>query len=121
MSRIGKKPVEIPAKVNVGVAGAHVAVEGPKGKLEWDVPPPIQVSVANNRVVVANPDGEMRQAKSLHGLARSLIANMVKGVTDGYMKKLQIQGIGFKAVVKGQKLELELGYSHPIQYDIPAQ
>jgi|ERR1051326_1896243 large subunit ribosomal protein L6 len=121
MSRIGKKPVEIPAKVKVTVSGAHVAVEGPKGKLAWDVPAPIKVAMADNKVSVQNPDGESRLAKSLHGLARSLVANMINGVAEGYVKKLQIQGIGFKAAVKGQKLELELGYSHTIQYDIPAQ
>jgi large subunit ribosomal protein L6 len=121
MSRIGKQPVEIPAKVKVAVSGSHVAVEGPKGKLEWDVPAPITVAVADNKVTVQNPNGDSRQAKSLHGLARSLIHNMVKGVADGYMKKLQIQGIGFKAAVKGDKLEMELGYSHSIQYSIPAQ
>lgn len=121
MSRIGKKPVEIPAQVKVAVRGSRVSVEGPKGKLEWDVPPPIQVAAADNKVTVANPEGESREAKSLHGLTRSLLHNMVKGVTDGYLKKLQIQGVGFKAVVKGQKLELDLGYSHTINYDIPAQ
>jgi len=121
MSRIGKKPVEVPAKVQVAISGAKVSVEGPKGKLEWDVPPPIRVSLADNKVNVQNPDGESRLSKSLHGLARSLINNMVKGVTDGYVKKLQIQGIGFKAAVKGTKLDLELGYSHTISYDIPAQ
>ena len=121
MSRIGKKPVEIPAKVKVTVSGAHVAVEGPKGKLAWDVPSPMKVRIADSKVSVENPDAESRLAKSLHGLTRSLIANMVKGVNDGYIKKLQIQGIGFKAAVKGQKLELELGFSHPISYDIPAQ
>jgi large subunit ribosomal protein L6 len=121
MSRIGKKPVEIPAKVKVTVSGARVGVEGPKGKLEWDVPAPIQVKVAENKIMVENPEGETRMAKSLHGLTRSLINNMVKGVSDGYVKKLQIQGIGFKAAVKGQKLELELGFSHTISHDIPAQ
>ncbi|MSR64695.1 MAG: 50S ribosomal protein L6 [Verrucomicrobiae bacterium] len=121
MSRIGKKPVEIPAKVKVAVSGSHVAVEGPKGKLAWDVPAPITVAVADNKVNVQNPDGETRQSKSLHGLSRSLIANMISGVSEGYSKRLQIQGIGFKAAVKGQKLELELGFSHTIFYDIPPQ
>jgi len=121
MSRIGKKPVEIPAKVKVTVSGAHVAVEGPKGKLAWDVPAPIKVAVAGSKLTVDNPEAESRQAKSLHGLARSLIANMIQGVNDGYVKKLIIQGVGFKAAVKGAKIELELGYSHTIQHDIPAQ
>src|ERR1044071_7007265 len=101
MSRIGKKPVEIPAKVKVTVSGTHVAVEGPKGKLAWDVPAPIQVVMGDSKITVNNPNADSRQAKSLHGLARSLVANMIKGVTDGYVKKLQIQGVGFKAAVKG--------------------
>ena len=121
MSRIGKKPVEIPAQVKVTVSGSHIAVEGPKGKLAWDVPAPIKVAIADKKLSCENPQGDSRLAKSLHGLSRSLIANMVKGALDGYTKKLQIQGIGFKAAVKGQKLELELGFSHPIQYAIPAQ
>lgn len=121
MSRTGKKPVEIPANVKVTMSGKQLSVEGPKGKLAWDVPAPIQVKVADNKVVVDNPAPADRQAKSLHGLARSLTANMIKGVTDGYVKKLVVQGIGFKAAVKGNKLELDLGYSHVISYDIPAQ
>ncbi|MBI4027692.1 MAG: 50S ribosomal protein L6 [Verrucomicrobia bacterium] len=118
MSRIGKKPVEIPPKVKVAVEGRHVLVEGPKGKLDLDLPDPIDAAVANNRVSVTSR-GEGAEAKARHGLARSLIHNMVRGVTDGFQKKLEIQGVGFKAVVQGKILNLSLGFSHPILFQIP--
>jgi len=120
MSRIGKQPISIPPKVKVEVKGQKVLVEGPKGKLNWDLPARTTIKVADGKVVVAR-DGEDAQAKALHGLSRALINNMVKGVTDGFVKKLEIQGVGFKAAVQGKVVNMSLGYSHPINYPIPDQ
>ena len=119
MSRIGKKPIELPAKVkvNVGAEGA-VTVEGPKGKLSWNLPKAVRARV-EGRSVSLDRDGETRQVKALHGLSRALIANMVTGVNEGFKKELEIQGVGFKAAVQGQKLNLSLGKSHPILFEIP--
>jgi len=120
MSRIGKQPISIPPKVKVEVKGQKVLVEGPKGKLNWDLPARTSIKVADGKVVVSR-DGEDSQAKALHGLSRALINNMVKGVTDGFVKKLEIQGVGFKAAVQGKTVNMSLGYSHPINYPIPDQ
>jgi large subunit ribosomal protein L6 len=119
MSRIGKKPIELPAqvKVNVSPEGA-VTVEGPKGKLSWTLPKVVRLKTEGNTVTL-DRDGETRQVKALHGLSRSLIANMVTGVHEGFKKNLEIQGVGFKAAVQGDKLNLSLGKSHPILFDIP--
>jgi large subunit ribosomal protein L6 len=119
MSRIGRKPIEVPPKVtvNVGSEGA-VSVEGPKGKLSWNLPKTVRARVDGNRVSVERDD-ESRQGKALHGLSRALIANMVTGVTVGFKKELEIQGVGFKAAVQGQKLNLSVGKSHPILFQIP--
>jgi large subunit ribosomal protein L6 len=119
MSRIGKKPIELPAKVkvNVGTEGA-VTVEGPKGKLSWNLPKAVRARVEGSSVSL-DRDGETRQVKALHGLSRALIANMVTGVNEGFKKELEIQGVGFKAAVQGQKLNLSLGKSHPILFEIP--
>ncbi len=119
MSRIGKQPVTIPAKVKVAVQGNRVAVEGPKGKLEFALPAFTSASVDGNSVKVAR-QGDSADARSRHGLARAIINNMVKGVSEGYQKKLEIQGVGFKAALQGQAVNLSLGYSHPILYPIPA-
>jgi large subunit ribosomal protein L6 len=121
MSRIGNKAVEIPAKVKVsiGTDGA-VAVEGPKGKLNWTLPRNIKASVEQDRVSVVR-DAETRSVKALHGLSRSLIHNMVVGVMDGFTKQLEIEGVGFKAAVQGQNLNLSLGFSHPILFPIPKE
>lgn len=118
MSRIGKKPVEIPAKTKVEVKGQKVAVEGPKGKLEWTVPSPIKVEVKDGKLVATTAQLD-RVGKSRWGLTRSLLANMVKGVNDGYTKKLLVEGVGFRASVQGQNLQMSLGYSHPIIFPIP--
>lgn len=119
MSRIGRKPIEVPAKVKVNVgAEGHVTVEGPKGKLSWSLPKAVRVRVEGSSVSL-DRDGETRQVKALHGLSRALIANMVTGVTEGFKKELEIQGVGFKAAVQGQKLNLSLGKSHPILFQIP--
>ena len=120
MSRIGKIPVAIPAKVKVEVKGRKVFIEGPKGKLDWALPARTTAAVENNSVVIKR-EGEDAEAKALHGLSRALINNMVKGVSEGFVKKLEIQGVGFKAAVQGKAVNLSLGYSHPINYPIPDQ
>jgi large subunit ribosomal protein L6 len=120
MSRIGKLPIAIPPKVKVEVKGQKVHVEGPKGKLDWELPARTGIKVDNGQVLISR-DGEDAQAKALHGLSRSLVFNMVKGVSDGFMKKLEIQGVGFKAAVQGKTITMNLGYSHPINYSIPDQ
>ena len=118
MSRIGKQPVSIPDKVKVTVNGEKVVVEGPKGKVEKTFAPVVKVTVANKEVTFA-PADETRFARAMYGTARSIVAGMVKGVTEGYSKDLEIQGVGFKANLKGKQLDLALGYSHPILMDIP--
>ena len=117
MSRIGKKAIAIPAGVKVAVSGNTVTVEG-KAKLSLDLPPHVEVEVADNKVLVKQAS-EAREAGAMHGLARSLINNMVIGVTAGFKKELQIVGVGYKAALQGSKLNLSLGYSHPIVYAIP--
>ncbi len=119
MSRIGKQPVSIPDKVKVTVSGDKVLVEGPKGKVEKTFAPVVKVTVADKKVTFA-PTDETRFAKAMYGTARSIVAGMVKGVTDGYLKELEIQGVGFKANLKGSQLDLALGYSHQIVMEIPA-
>jgi large subunit ribosomal protein L6 len=120
MSRIGKLPVAVPPKVKVEIKGRSVFVEGPKGKLDFQMPPRTSIKLDGANVLVSR-DGEDAEAKSLHGLCRALINNMVKGVSEGFVKKLEIQGVGFKATVQGQNINLALGYSHPVNYPIPAQ
>ena len=119
MSRIGKKPVEIPAGVKVSVSGETVAVEGKGGKLSIAIPPHVAVEVKENQVLVSQID-EAREAGAMHGLARSLIHNMIVGVSEGFKKELAIVGVGYKATLVGNKLTLNLGYSHPIVYQLPA-
>ncbi len=120
MSRIGNKSIEIPDKVmvKVGTAG-ELAVEGPKGKLNIVLPRQIKATVTDKKLEFVR-DSEARQTKALHGLSRSLAANMITGVTAGYTKDLEIQGVGFKAAVQGANLNLSLGKSHPILFPIPA-
>jgi len=120
MSRIGKMPVAVPPKVNVEVKGQKVFVEGPKGKLDFELPRRTTAKVENGNVIVSR-DGEDAEAKSLHGTTRSILNNMVKGVSEGFVKKLEIQGVGFKAAVQGKTVNMTLGYSHPINYPIPDQ
>src|SRR5215510_8184771 len=120
MSRIGKQPIAIPPKVKVEVKGQQVHVEGPKGKLELQLPRRTSLKVADGKVLVSR-QGDDAQAKALHGLSRALVNNMVRGVSEGFMKKLEIQGVGFKAAVQGKAVTLNLGYSHPINYAIPDQ
>ncbi|MEI6463190.1 MAG: 50S ribosomal protein L6 [Verrucomicrobiota bacterium] len=118
MSRIGKQPVPIPDKVKVTVTGESVLVEGPKGKVQKSFAPVVKVTVAD-KVVTFAPTEDSRFANAMYGTARSVVAGMVKGVTDGYVKELEIQGVGFKANLKGSQLDLALGYSHPIVMEIP--
>ena len=120
MSRIGKQPIAIPPKVKVEVKGQKVFVEGPKGKLDWELPRRTSLKVENGKVVVSR-EGDDARAKALHGLSRALVNNMVRGVSEGFVKKLEIQGVGFKAAVAGNNVNMSLGYSHPIVYPIPAQ
>lgn len=119
MSRIGKQPVSIPDKVKVEVKDQTIHVEGPKGKMSKTFADVVQITVADNKIRV-EPLDESRFARAMFGTARSVIAGMVKGVTVGYAKELEIQGVGFKAALKGNQLDLALGYSHPILYTIPA-
>jgi len=120
MSRIGKKPVAITAGVKVSIAGQHVKVEGAKGKLELDVHPLISLKLdeAKKEVVVTRPDDE-RQTKALHGLTRSLVNNMVLGVSQGYKKTMEIIGVGYKVEQKGKNLVFSVGYAHTIPLEIP--
>jgi len=120
MSRIGSKTIEVPDKVKVAIAAGHVSVEGPKGKLELDMPRRTSVSQKENTLSVAR-DGDDREARAMHGLGRSLLNNMVIGVSEGFVKKLEINGVGFKAAVNGSTVTMNLGYSHPIKYDLPDQ
>ncbi len=120
MSRIGKQPIAIPAKVKVEVKGQNVLVEGPKGKLNWQLPARTSLKVDGGKVFVSR-QGDDAEGKALHGLSRALVNNMVRGVSEGFVKKLEIQGVGFKAAVQGKTVNLSLGYSHPISYDIPDQ
>ena len=120
MSRIGKQPIAIPAKVKVDIKGQRVFVEGPKGKLDFELPTRTAAKVENDQVLVTR-QGEDARAKSLHGLSRSIVNNMVLGVSQGFVKKLEIQGVGFKAAVQGKHVNLSLGYSHPLNYPIPDQ
>ncbi len=120
MSRIGKQPIVIPPKVKVEVKGQKVFVEGPKGKLDWELPRRTTLKIENDKVVISR-NGDDAEAKALHGLSRALVNNMVRGVSEGFVKKLEIQGVGFKAAVAGNNVNMTLGFSHPIVYPIPAQ
>jgi large subunit ribosomal protein L6 len=121
MSRIGNKAVEIPDKVKVNIDNeGAVSVEGPKGKLSWRLPRDIKGSVKDNRVSLMR-EAETRSVKALHGLSRSLVHNMVQGVSEGFSKQLEIEGVGFKAAVQGPTLNLSLGFSHPILFPIPKE
>jgi large subunit ribosomal protein L6 len=120
MSRIGKQPVVIPPQVKVEIKGQQVLAEGPKGKLNWVLPKGTSARVDTGKVIV-NRAGDTASLKALHGLSRALINNMLKGVSEGFMKKLEIHGVGFKAAVQGDAVNMSLGYSHPINYKIPAQ
>lgn len=119
MSRIGKQPVPVPSGVDVTINGQNLSVKGPKGTLTLDVAEPISVSRAEDgAIVVTRPDDE-RRSRSLHGLSRTLIANLVTGVTEGCTQKMEIFGVGYRVQLKGQNLEFALGYSHPVLIEAP--
>ncbi|HTB80172.1 MAG TPA: 50S ribosomal protein L6 [Opitutaceae bacterium] len=118
MSRIGKQPVPVPDKVKVDIKDYTVHVEGPKGKVTKTFAPVVKIAMADKKITV-EPIEDSRFARAMYGTARSIIAGMVKGVTVGYVKDLEIQGVGFKANLKGKQLDLALGFSHPILMDIP--
>lgn len=121
MSRIGKTPITLPDKVKVTVAdGNQVTVEGPKGKLNWELPKSISLTVEGTKLTVER-GSENREVRALHGLSRALVNNMVTGVSAGFRKDLEIQGVGFRAAVKGDKLDLSIGYSHPVLFPIPKE
>jgi large subunit ribosomal protein L6 len=119
MSRIGRLPIEIPAGVDVTVDGSDVKVKGPKGELSLTVASPIEVRIEDGTVLVTRPDDE-RASRSLHGLTRTLIANNIQGVTQGYSKGLEIVGTGYRVAAKGNGVEFALGFSHPITVEPPA-
>jgi large subunit ribosomal protein L6 len=119
MSRIGRLPIDIPAGVDVKIDGQAVSVKGPKGELALTVAAPIEVKLEENQVLVTRPDDE-RTSRSLHGLTRTLIANQIIGVTQGYSKALEIVGTGYRVAQKGSSLELALGFSHPVVVEAPA-
>lgn len=119
MSRIGKQPVVIPSGVTVSVTGEAVAVKGPKGELTQRMPSGVEVKVADGRATVGLTANDP-QARANYGTLRSLLQNMVVGVTQGYSRSLEIQGVGFRANMQGQRLVMNVGYSHPVEYDVPA-
>ena len=118
MSRIGRKPVPVPEAVTVEIAPGNVAVKGPKGELTQVVSREMTIEQSEGVITVARPT-DRGDHRALHGLTRSLIANMVEGVTDGFEKRLEIQGVGYRAALKGKNLELALGYSHPVSIEAP--
>jgi large subunit ribosomal protein L6 len=119
MSRIGKQPIPVPSGVDVTIEGRTVTVKGPKGTLEHIAPPSITIARDGDDVVVTRPDDE-RENRALHGLTRSLVANMVQGVSEGYERELEIVGVGYRATAQGpSKIELQVGYSHPVSFDAP--
>ncbi len=118
MSRIGRLPIDVPAGVNVTIDGSAVSVKGPKGELSLVVASPIEVALEDGQLLVTRPNDE-RESRSLHGLTRTLIANQIIGVTEGYSKGLEVVGTGYRVAAKGESLEFALGYSHSITVDPP--
>ncbi len=118
MSRIGKQPVKIPGGVDVNVAGRMVTVKGPKGQLKYEHPLSISVSVRDGEAIIER-DGNRKETSAFHGLVRSLVQNMVTGVSEGYTRKLELRGVGYRAQVQGNKITFNLGFSHPIDFKLP--
>jgi len=119
MSRIGRKPIDVPAGVLVSIDPGRVTVSGPKGELRQEVPQRISIVHEDGRIVVTRPS-ERGEDRALHGLARTLVANMVQGVTNGFEKRLELQGVGYRAALSGSNLDLQVGYSHPVRI-VPRQ
>ena len=119
MSRIGRAPIPVPDGVNIKISGQHVTVTGPKGELEHTVVQPIAIEQAEGELRVTRPT-DRGPHRALHGLTRTLVANMVQGVTDGFAKELELVGVGYRASLRGQALELAVGYSHPVSMEPPA-
>lgn len=119
MSRIGKVPVPVPSGVDITISGALVTVKGPKGSLEHVIPAPIEVALAEDGALVVTRPNDERTSRALHGLTRTLLANMITGVTEGYEKKLEIVGTGYRVTAKGSDLEFALGFSHPVVISAP--
>jgi large subunit ribosomal protein L6 len=118
MSRVGKRPIELPSGVKVNLRGSEIEVSGGKGTLTRELPPRVKVELSKDVIQVSPADGG-REARALHGLARTLINNMVVGVSNGYTRQLEVNGVGYRADVKGNTLHLSLGYSHPIEFNLP--
>ncbi|HHN64142.1 MAG TPA: 50S ribosomal protein L6 [Nitrospirae bacterium] len=118
MSRIGRKPIELPKGVEVNLSEDTIRVKGPRGELQWQWPSGMTVTVEEGRIVVKRPN-DTKKNKALHGLTRSIIANMVKGVSEGFKKELHLVGIGYRVDLKGQSLMFSLGYSHPVEFPLP--
>ena len=118
MSRIGRMPVAIPAGVTVEIVNNYMTVKGPKGTLERQLPVEMEIKQEDGNVIVTRQN-DLKKMKSLHGLTRTLIANMIHGVTEGYEKKLEVNGVGYRAAKQGKKLTLSLGYSHPVEMEDP--
>lgn len=119
MSRIGKRPIPVPAKVSITIDGQDIQVKGPKGELSRTLPSGVMV-LQDGETVLVNRKDDSRLARERHGLCRTLVANMVEGVSNGYQKRLEIQGIGYRAQLQGRNLNLSLGYSHPVVFEPPA-
>lgn len=119
MSRVGVKPISLPEQVTVKNDGGVVTVEGPKGKLAFNLPSGIELSNDNNKLTISRNSETSRQLRALHGTARAIVNNMINGVSKGFVKDLEIQGVGFRAAVKGKDLDLSLGRSHPLLHPIP--
>jgi large subunit ribosomal protein L6 len=119
MSRIGKQPVPVPSGVDVTINGRNVSVKGPKGTLTMDIAEPITVDRGDDGAIVVNRPDDERRSRSLHGLSRTLVANLVTGVTEGYTTKMEIFGVGYRVALKGNTLEFALGYSHPVIIEAP--
>jgi large subunit ribosomal protein L6 len=118
MSRIGKLPIELPDKVSAQLNGDRIVVQGPKGKLEFPFDQRATVQIDGKTVIVERPD-DTRASRAVHGMVRAIIANAVRGVSEGYTRKLEINGVGYRAEAKGREIHLSLGYSHPVVYKLP--
>ena len=118
MSRVGKNPINIPSGVDVKIQGGLVSIKGPKGELKWNCPGEMKLTMKDNQILVERPS-DAKPHRALHGTVRSIIANMVSGTSTGYKRVLEINGVGYRAQVQGQKVSFTLGYSHPVEFSLP--